>query len=142
MREELESLLLALAVGSTVAIGAKRFALPYNVALVVVGLLLVFLDVLPSKALDPDLVLIVMLPVLVFEGALFADAEHLDRARRPIVALAAPGVALSLVATGAIATWVLDLPFAVAMLLGALLAITDTVSVLLAFRSVRVPHRL
>jgi monovalent cation:H+ antiporter, CPA1 family len=46
------------------------------------------------------------------------------------------------VGTAAIATWVLALPFAAALLLGALLSITDTVSVLLAFRSVRVPHRL
>ena len=45
-------------------------------------------------------------------------------------------------ATAAVATFALGLPFARALLLGALLAITDTVSVLLAFRSVRVPHRL
>ena len=49
---------------------------------------------------------------------------------------------LSLFATAAVATWVLELPFGAALLLGALLSITDTVSVLLAFRSVRVPHRL
>ncbi|MCZ7683868.1 MAG: cation:proton antiporter [Sandaracinaceae bacterium] len=41
-----------------------------------------------------------------------------------------------------LATWALDLPFATALVLGALLAITDTVSVLLAFRAVRVPQRL
>ena len=40
------------------------------------------------------------------------------------------------------AAWGLGLPFPIALLLGAILAITDTVSVLLAFRSVRVPHRL
>src|SRR5690606_38122873 len=56
--------------------------------------------------------------------------------------LAIPGVALSLMGTAAIATWALELPFAIALLLGALLAITDTVSVLLAFRAVRVPQRL
>jgi CPA1 family monovalent cation:H+ antiporter len=41
-----------------------------------------------------------------------------------------------------VATFALGLPFSAALLLGALLSITDTVSVLLAFRSVRVPHRL
>jgi CPA1 family monovalent cation:H+ antiporter len=51
-------------------------------------------------------------------------------------------VLMSLVATAAIASWEIGLPFPVALLLGAILAITDTVSVLLAFRSVRVPHRL
>ncbi|WP_050435807.1 cation:proton antiporter [Chondromyces crocatus] len=142
MRERLESFLLVIAVGATVAIGAKRIGIPYNVALVVVGLLLVVLDVLPTTPMDPEVILIGFLPVLVFESALFADADGLRAASRPILALAVPGVAISLLATAAVATYALDLPFSVALLLGALLAITDTVSVLLAFRSVRVPHRL
>lgn len=115
---------------------------PYNVALVAVGLLLVFADVLPHAELSSDLVLVAFLPLLVFEGALFADADSLREASRPILALALPGVAISLVATAAVATFVLGLPFSAALLLGALLAITDTVSVLLAFRSTRVPKRL
>src|SRR4029450_3834316 len=72
----------------------------------------------------------------------FADAAHLREMGGPILALAVPGVALSLLATAGVASLVLKLPFAAALLLGALLAITDTVSVLLAFRGVRVPHRL
>ncbi|WP_437732464.1 cation:proton antiporter [Sorangium sp. So ce1335] len=142
MRERLESLLLVLAVGSVVAIGAKRIGVAYNVALVLIGLLLVVIDVLPNTPMDPDLILIAFLPVLVFEGALAADADSLRAASRPILALAVPGVLISLLGTAAVATLVLDLPFSAALLLGALLAITDTVSVLLAFRSVRVPHRL
>ncbi len=142
MREHLEQLLLVLAVGSAVAIGAKRVGIPYNVALVLVGLVLVLMDALPHTPMDPQIVLVLFLPVLVFEGALFADGKSLRHAARPILALAVPGVALSLLGTAAVATFVLSMPFAAALLLGALLSITDTVSVLLAFRSVRVPHRL
>jgi monovalent cation:H+ antiporter, CPA1 family len=142
MRERLESFMLVLAVGAGVAIGAKRVGVPYNVALVLMGLLLVFADVLPHAPMDPELVLVAFLPLLVFEAALFADADSLKEARRPILALALPGVAISLVATACVATFALGMPFSVALLLGALLAITDTVSVLLAFRSTRVPHRL
>jgi Na+:H+ antiporter len=142
MREYLEQLLLVLAIGSAVATVAKRINVPYNVALVVVGLLLVLMDVLPQTVMDPGIVLMVFLPILVFQGALSADDTSMRRAARPILALAVPGVALSLVATAAIAAWEIGLPFSVALLLGAVLAITDTVSVLLAFRSVRVPHKL
>jgi CPA1 family monovalent cation:H+ antiporter len=142
MRDQLESFLVVLAFGGAAAIGAKRVGIPYNVALVVVGLLLVFMDVLPKTPMQPDIVLLGFLPVLVFEGALFANADSLRSASRPILALAVPGVALSLLGTAAIATFALRLPFSVALLLGALLSITDTVSVLLAFRSVRVPRRL
>lgn len=142
MRESLESYTLVFGVGATVAVGAKRIGVPYNVALVVIGLLLVFANVLPHAPLNHEVVLVAFLPVLVFEGSLFADADSLKAARRPILALAVPGVAISLVATASVATAVLGLPFSAALLLGALLAITDTVSVLLAFRSTRVPHRL
>jgi CPA1 family monovalent cation:H+ antiporter len=142
MRDQLERLLVVLAVGSTAAIAAKRVGVPYNVALVVVGLLLVLMDVLPNTPMKPELILLVFLPVLVFEGALFADTDSLRGVSRPILALALPGVALSLLGTAAIAMFALSLPFAAALLLGALLSITDTVSVLLAFRSVRVPSRL
>jgi CPA1 family monovalent cation:H+ antiporter len=142
VRERLENMTLVLAIGAAVATGAKRYGVPYNVALVAIGLLLVFADVLPHAPLSSDLVLVVFLPLLVFEGALFADADSLRDARRPILALAVPGVAISLFATAAVATFLLGLPFPPALLLGALLAITDTVSVLLAFRSTRVPHRL
>jgi len=107
-----------------------------------VGAALVFMHALPKTAMDPQVILIVFLPILVFEAALFTDAAGLRQAQRSILALAAPGVLLSLLATAAVATWVLALPFEAALLLGALLSITDTVSVLLAFRSVRVPHRL
>ena len=142
MREYLEQLLLVLAVGAAVASAAKRVGVPYNVALVVVGLLLVLMNVLPETPLDPSLVLLVFLPMLVFQGALSADDISMRAAARPILALAGPAVAVTLLATGAVASWGLGLPFPIALLLGAILAITDTVSVLLAFRSVRVPHRL
>lgn len=142
MREALESYVLVFGVGTAVAFAAKRTNVPYNVALVVIGLLLVFANVLPHAPMDPEVILIAFLPILVFEGALFADADSLKGAARPILALAVPGVAISLLGTAGVATFALGLPFSGALLLGALLSITDTVSVLLAFRSTRVPHHL
>lgn len=142
MREQIERLFLVLAAGSASAIAAKRAGVPYNVALVIVGLLLVVIDVLPNTPMHPELILLGFLPVLVFEGAVFADADALRAASRPILALALPGVAISLLGTAAIATFALSLPFGIALVLGAVLSITDTVSVLLAFRSTRVPPRL
>lgn len=134
--------MLILAVGSAVALGAKRIGVPYNVALVFVGLLAALLGILPHAELDPELVLVGILPVLIFESAISANLDHLREAKTSILALAIPGVALSLVGTAGIATWALELPFTTALVFGALLAITDTVSVLLAFRAVRVPQRL
>jgi CPA1 family monovalent cation:H+ antiporter len=142
MREYLEQLLFVLAVGAAVASAAKRVGVAYNVALVLVGLLLVLMNVLPETTLEPAVVLLIFLPMLVFQGALSADDVSMRQAAKPILALALPGVAFSLLATAAVTAWGLGLPLSIALLLGAILAITDTVSVLLAFRSVRVPHRL
>ncbi len=142
MHESLKAMMWILAVGSAVAIGAKKIQVPYNVALVLVGLGLVVLHVLPPAPLNPELMLVGVLPVLVFEGALAANLDHLREARKPILVLAIPGVAAALLGTAAISTYALNLPFAIALVLGALLAITDTVSVLLAFRAVRVPQKL
>jgi monovalent cation:H+ antiporter, CPA1 family len=142
MHDQLKALMLILAVGSAVAIGARRIGLPYNVPLVLVGLGLVFTKLHAAVPLDPDIVLVAVLPVLVFEGALFANLDHLRHAAKPILLLAVPGVFVSLGATALVAAFALDLSLPIALLLGALLAITDTVSVLMAFRSVRVPQRL
>src|SRR3954451_3893525 len=118
MRERLEGYLLLFAVGAAVAIGAKRIGAPYNVALVLIGLLLVFANVFPHAAMDPEVVLVAFVPVLVFEAALFTDYDGLRAARRPILALAIPGVVVSLVGTAAVATFALGLPFSAALLLG------------------------
>src|SRR5687768_6711971 len=103
VREYLEQLLVVLAVGSGVAIFARRVTIPYNVALVVVGLLLVLFAVVPETPMDPGVVLMVFLPILIFQGALSADAASLKLASRPILVLALPAVAVSLLATAAIA---------------------------------------
>src|SRR4051794_14948689 len=137
MRERLESFMFVLAVGAAVAIGAKRAGVPYNVALVLIGLLLVFADVLPHAPLDPEVVLVAFLPLLVFEGALFADADSPRDARRPILALGVPGVAIPLVSPAGVAPVALGMPCSVALLPRPLRAIADPVSVLLAFRSRR-----
>jgi len=92
---------------------------PYNVALVVVGLLLVVFNIVPGTPMDPEVVLLVFLPIPIFQGALSADAASLRQAAKPILALAIPGVAVSLLATAAIAAWEIGLPFPVALLLGA-----------------------
>ncbi|HEX7453746.1 MAG TPA: sodium:proton antiporter, partial [Polyangiaceae bacterium] len=75
MQQQLEPILFVLAVGSAVAIAAKRVGVPYNVALVLVGALLVFMHALPKTAMDAQVILVVFMPILVFEAALFTDAS-------------------------------------------------------------------
>jgi CPA1 family monovalent cation:H+ antiporter len=126
-----------------VAIAAKRARIPYNVALVVGGLLIDISQVLPTvPTLDPGVVFLLALPALLFEGGISADAESMRENAMPIGVLASLGMGLAIGGTGTALHFLLGLPWGPAFLLGAILSVTDTVSILLAFRRQAVPRRL
>ncbi len=130
-------------VAIVVAIGAKRARIPYNVALVVGGLLISVGNLLPGvPPLRPEVVFLVCLPALLFEGGITADLGSVRANAVPITTLATLGMVLAIGGTGASLHWLLDLGWGPALLLGAILSVTDTVSVLYAFRRAPVPQRL
>jgi CPA1 family monovalent cation:H+ antiporter len=131
-----------LALGVLVSIAAERVRVPAAVAMVAVGTAAgALLHVRPPFDFGPAL-LFVFLPPLIFEAAWNVDLRALrDRAGR-IALLAFPGtlltafaIALALAATGA-------LPFAAALLLGAMVSATDPVAVVAIFRRTSVPVRV
>ena len=125
------------------AIGAKRAHIPYNVALVVGGLLITLSHVLPEAPhLEPEVVFLVCLPALLFEGGFTAHLDSIRANLVPIALLATVGVLVAIGATGGFLHLALDLPWGPAVLLGCILAVTDTVSILFAFRRAPVPGRL
>ncbi len=125
------------------AIGAKRAHLPYNVALVVGGMLITLSHVLPEAPhLEPEVVFLVCLPALLFEGGFTAHLDSIRANLVPIALLATVGVLVAIGATGGALHVALDLPWGPAILLGCILAVTDTVSILFAFRRAAVPGRL
>lgn len=138
------TLAIALLVAATVlATAAKRAHVPYNVALVVGGLALALSGLLPRDVtLAPELVFLVCLPALLFEGGITANLGHIRENVVPIALLSTLGMALAVGVTGSAAHLALGLPWAVALVLGALLSVTDTVSILYAFRRANVPPRL
>lgn len=126
-----------------VAIAAKRVRIPYNVALVVGGLILAMTDLLPGvPALSPEVVFLVCLPALLFEGGVTADLGNVRSNAVPITVLSTLGMALAIGGTGFALHELLDLAWGPALLLGAILSVTDTVSILYAFRRAPVPQRL
>jgi CPA1 family monovalent cation:H+ antiporter len=125
------------------AIGAKRARVPYNVALVVGGMLITLSHVLPEAPhLEPEVVFLVCLPALLFEGGFTAHLDSIRANLLPIALLATVGVIVAIGATGAFLHLALQLPWGPAILLGCILAVTDTVSILFAFRRAPVPGRL
>ena len=121
-----------------IAILAERVRVPAAVALVAIG---AFFQIAPPFAFG-DTLLFVFLPPLIFEAAWNLDLESLRRTAWRIALLAVPGTlaTAAIVAGGVILAGAL--PPASAFLFGAIVAATDPVAVVAAFKRVKIPADL
>lgn len=139
---ELEKIIIELLlVISLVAIVVQYLRVPYTVALVTGGLILGFVEPLPVE-LTSELILAFFVPPLIFEAAFHLDFRELRENMRFLLALAVPGVILTMLIVGYMLTWTTALPLVTALVFGALVAATDPVSVIALFRTLGVPKRL
>ena len=145
-----EFLIWLLIAASFIAILAQRLRIPYTVALVIGGLVLGSVRLPLAEALvknqpnwlAPDIVLVIFLPALLFEGSLKLQVRQLRENAFPIVLLATVGVLAATLVTGFAAHWLLGLPVLIALVFGAVTAATDPISVLSIFKEMAVPKRL
>ena len=150
-RSAVEFLIWLLIAASAIAMVARRLRIPYTVSLVLGGILLsvLHLQVLsPLQTgqrpnwLTPDVILILFLPALIFEGSVKIDIRALLRDFVPLLLLANIGVVLATLVTGYLLHWVISLPLGIALLFGAIISATDPISVLAIFKSLKVNKRL
>jgi len=139
---ELTELLALLMIATAVAVLVKYIRLPYTIALVLVGLFVGMLRLLPEILLTEEIIFYLILPPLLFEGALNMDIQHIKNNLRPISLLAIVGVVVSTITVGYLVSYLIAIPLAMALLFGAMITPTDPVSVLAAFRTLGVPKRL
>ncbi|MBC7969357.1 MAG: sodium:proton antiporter [Verrucomicrobia bacterium] len=134
-------LIILLLVATGVALVSRRLRIPYVTGLVVAGLAIT--ELLPRKiGLDSALILNLFLPILLFEAAINTDISRLRSTIKPVAVLAGPGVVIASGVTATLLKFGLGLPWVSALLVGIILAITDTVSVIAVFKEVTVPARL
>jgi len=140
--DQVRLLILLLIVTLLVALLSRRLRVPYTLLLVIVGLVVGLFPLLPHEHIDPDLILYVFIPALLFEGAWNAEIDRLKTDWLPIVLLAVPGMMLSLLVVAPALSWGIGLPWLLALLVGAIVAPTDPVSVIALFGQLGVPDRL
>ena len=147
----IEFLVWLLIAAAVIAMLAKRLQIPYTVSLVLGGLLLgiIRLPILSPLQpghrpdwLTPDVILILFLPALVFEGSVKLDARKLVRNFVPLLLLANVGVLTAALVTGYLVHWLLGLPVLIALLFGSIISATDPISVLAIFKDLKVNERL
>src|SRR6266849_1013045 len=147
----IEFLVWLLIVAAIIAMLAKRLRIPYTVSLVFGGLLLGVIRIpllSPLQSgnrpdwLTPDVILILFLPALVFEGSVKLDVRELLRNSVPLLLLANAGVLLAALVTGYLVHWLIGLPILIGLLFGSIISATDPISVLAIFKDLRVDKRL
>jgi monovalent cation/hydrogen antiporter len=121
---------------------ARRLAVPYPIPLVIGGLVIGVLPGMPEIELDPEVVLVVFLPPLLYSAAFFSDLRALRSDVRAISLLA---VGLVLVTTGIVAVLgheVIGLSWPMAFALGAIVSPTDPVASTAIMRRLGAPRRM
>ncbi len=136
----LVSLLLAVAVFGA---AARALRIPYPIVLVLGGLLLGFVPGLPPVRLQPDLVLVIFLPPLLYAAAFFANLRDL-RADLRSISLLAIGLVLATAAVVALIAHAVvpGIGWAAAFALGAIVAPTDPIAATTIARRLGVPRRI
>lgn len=108
---------------------AKRLSIPAPIFLVPAGILAGFVPGLPHIAIDPQLVLTVFLPPLVYIAASALSWPDFWRNLRPITLLAVGCVLFTTLLVGLVAHWLLPwLPWAACFVLGAAVSPPDAVA--------------
>lgn len=131
-----------LLIACLIAMITRRFGLPYIVGLVVAGLLIPLLPNSPDLPLSRELIFGVFLPPLVFEAALQLEWKRF-RSELPLtVTLAFVGVGVAAVIVAAGMHMLVGWSWTGAALFGVLIAATDPVSVIAAFREMGVGPRV
>src|SRR5689334_14137113 len=139
---QVEILILLLIVALLVALLSRLWRIPYTLLLVIVGFVVGLMPILPHEHIDPNLVLYVFIPALLFEGAWNAELDRLEAEWLPIVLLAIPGMVLSLLVVAVVLHFGIGLEWLLALLVGAIVAPTDPVAVISLFQQLGVPDRL
>jgi monovalent cation:H+ antiporter, CPA1 family len=121
---------------------ARRLGPPGPITFLVVGLALSLAAPQLRILVTPELVLLVLLPGLVFEGAYRLHWEDLRRSYGSIAFLAVPGVLISAAIVG-IGLWaVIGLRPELAFVVGAMVSATDPAAVIATFTKLQAPRRL
>jgi CPA1 family monovalent cation:H+ antiporter len=131
-----------LLIAFVVALAARRVKVPYPLALVMTGLVVGLTRLIPRAHLDPDTLLTVFLPPLLFESAINLNIEALQRDGMAIGIYTLAGTVASTFIVGGVTALAFHIPIAVGLVFGALISTTDPISVIAVFRRLGAGRRL
>ncbi|HYD53887.1 MAG TPA: Na+/H+ antiporter [Gemmatimonadaceae bacterium] len=140
---EVQLVVLLLVATLALAAIARRLLIPYPILLVLGGLVLGGIPGLPAARIEPDLVFLVVLPPVLWAAAYFTSLRDFLANLRPITLLALGLVTATTAGVALVARAIVpDMPWAVAIALGAIVSPPDAVAATTIARQLRIPRRV
>lgn len=122
---------------------ARHFNFPYPIALVIGGGALSFVPGLPVIQFDPQFILVLVLPPILYQAALLTSWRDFKANIRPIGLLAIGLVIVTTLAVGAVTKLLVpEIPWAAAFVLGAIVSPPDAVAATAILSRLNVPRRV
>jgi Na+/H+ antiporter len=122
---------------------ARRLKVPYPTFLAIGGMLLAFVPGGPSWTLEPDLALALFVAPVLLDAAFDTSLRDLRNNWLPVSTLVLVAVGVTTAAVAVVAHWLRpDMPWAVAIALGAIVAPPDAAAATAILRQVNLPYRI
>jgi CPA1 family monovalent cation:H+ antiporter len=122
---------------------AQRLAVPYPSLLVIGGLVLGFIPDAPPVTIDPQLVLALFLPPILFDSAYSASWRDLRDNWRPILLLSVGLILITTFAVAAVVHFLIpEMPWAIAIALGAIVSPPDAAAATAVLERLHIPRRI
>src|SRR5256885_4383691 len=129
--------------GAALAALARRIGAPYPALVALAGAALALIPGVPTIVLDPELALALFVAPVLVDAAFDSSPRDLRANWRAVTSLALGAVALTIVVVAVVARLLVpDLPWAVAVALGAIVAPPDAAAATTVLKQLRPPHRL
>ncbi|NKX86195.1 Na+/H+ antiporter [Nocardia coubleae] len=135
---------LVVLIGSAAALAAtaRRFGVSEPLVLTVAGVLASYVPMVPQVHLEPEMVLLGLLPPLLYTAALKTSLVDFRKNLRTIASLSVGLVLFSTFAVALVVWWLLPVPFAAAVALGAVVAPPDAVAATAIARRTGMPRSI
>jgi Na+/H+ antiporter len=138
-----EWIILLLLGAAALAALASRFGAPYPTFLALGGVALAFIPASPNWTLDPRLALALFVAPVLLDAAYDTSLRDLRANWRPVTGLVVAAVGTTVLAVALVARWLVpDMPWPVAVALGAIVAPPDAAAATAVMRQMKLPHRL
>jgi CPA1 family monovalent cation:H+ antiporter len=135
-------LVVLVASAAALAALARRFGVSEPLVLTVGGVAASYLPFVPEIHLEPEIILLGFLPPLLYTAAIRTSLVDFRANVRTIALLSVGLVLFTTFAVAVVVWWMLPVPFAVAVALGAVVAPPDAVAATAVARRIGMPRRI